>query len=612
MSEEKYNKEIIRNRMLKFAAAFWGVKKAENFDPVVKLLIESLSNELYKLNEEFSDIETRLLEKTARMLTPGILISPTPAHAVVHTSPIEVEYLLKKDTGFYYENHSASKSKKGSLSFYPTCQTVVRNGNVKYILCDDLLYAVQHDLSKTMISRLGKKSGEPHCVWFGLELDPQITNLKNISFYLNFPNITDSYEYLYLLSCTEWSLNGKPVTVERGIYEVTDSCQNAAMSFFSNYEIANVIDMTTTGLYKNNYLTIVQDVLVCENEKKLIPEHLSAVLPEKVTQMIDTPLLWFKVQFPSNFKSNILEDIQLGINIIPVENKKLYEKNVDVDDLFGLIPLTTDENEHLLSVYSVTNAKGQPFHELLYNTQQEERYGTYSIRRGGCERFDSRSAKDLLCYLTDLLSDETSAFGSLPSTKLRSLTQQMEILITQMKQAADNIQEYREMPYYVMVDQLKGKERITVRYWVTNCESANELRSGSELVPNVGTYLKPKELFFVSSTYGGRQEPKFDERIELYRYELTTRDRILTNDDIANFCKKELGELLQSVEIRNGVAISNMPQEGLIRTKDIYLVPAGELKKPSQGELIKKDLKTKLMDKSPDTFNYRLFIKNKI
>lgn len=610
MSEEKYNKEIIRKRMLKFAAAFWGVKKAENFDPVVKLLIESLSNELYKLNEEFSDIETRLLEKTARMLTPGILISPTPAHAVVHASPVEVEYLLKKDTGFYYENHSASKSKKRSLSFYPTCQTVVRSGDVRYILCDDLLFSVHQDLSKTMLSRLTQKTGEAHCIWFGMELDPQITNLKDISFYLNFPNITDSYEYLYLLSCTEWFLNGKQLTVERGIYEVTDNYRNAAMSFFSNYEIANVIDMTTTGLYKNNYLTITEDITVSEKEKKTVPEHLSAILPEKAVQMMDTPLLWFKVQFPSNFKSEILEDIQLGINIVPVENKKLYEKNVDIDDLFGLIPLTTEENEHLLSVHSVTNSKGEPFHELLYNTRQEERYGTYSIRRGGCERFDSRSAKDLLCYLTDLLSDETSAFGSLPSTKLRNLTQQMEILITQMKQAADNIREYREMPYYVMVDQLKGKDRIAVRYWVTNCESANELRAGSELVPNVGTYLKQKDLVLVSSTYGGRQEPKFDERIDLYRYELTTRDRILTNDDIANFCKKELGELLKSVEIRNGVAISNMPQEGLIRTKDIYLTPANDLRNQSQAELIKKDLKTKLMDKSPDTFNYRLFIRS--
>ena len=29
MSTEKYNKEQIRNRMLKYAAAFWGIKKGD-------------------------------------------------------------------------------------------------------------------------------------------------------------------------------------------------------------------------------------------------------------------------------------------------------------------------------------------------------------------------------------------------------------------------------------------------------------------------------------------------------------------------------------------------------------------------------------------------------
>ena len=56
MSTEKYNKEQIRNRMLKYAAAFWGIKKAENFDPVVKLLLEALSNEIYMLGEDFTAI----------------------------------------------------------------------------------------------------------------------------------------------------------------------------------------------------------------------------------------------------------------------------------------------------------------------------------------------------------------------------------------------------------------------------------------------------------------------------------------------------------------------------------------------------------------------------
>ena len=47
MSSEKYYKEQIRNRMMSFATAFWDVQKAENFDPIVKLLLEALANERF-------------------------------------------------------------------------------------------------------------------------------------------------------------------------------------------------------------------------------------------------------------------------------------------------------------------------------------------------------------------------------------------------------------------------------------------------------------------------------------------------------------------------------------------------------------------------------------
>lgn len=84
MSTEKYNKEQIRNRMLKYAAAFWGIKKAENFDPVVKLLLEALSNEIYMLGEDFTAIETRLLERPPESLPRTSLPHPFP-HTASYT-----------------------------------------------------------------------------------------------------------------------------------------------------------------------------------------------------------------------------------------------------------------------------------------------------------------------------------------------------------------------------------------------------------------------------------------------------------------------------------------------------------------------------------------------
>ena len=73
-------------------------------------------------------------------------------------------------------------------------------------------------------------------------------------------------------------------------------------------------------------------------------------------------------------------------------------------------------------MHSVKDSDGKSYHELQYPVPgSTESYGTYSIRKGGCERFDSRSAKELLGYLLDLLDDETHAFHAVSSVKLQAL-----------------------------------------------------------------------------------------------------------------------------------------------------------------------------------------------
>lgn len=124
---------------------------------------------------------------------------------------------------------------------------------------------------------------------------------------------------------------------------------------------------------------------------------------------------------------------------------------------------------------------------------------------------------------------------------------------------------------------------------------------------NVDKVLR-KTLALVSTTYGGKQAPKNRELIDIYKYGIISHGRVLTQNDIASFCKKELGELLLRTEIRNGVEISPVPTEGLIRTKEVHLVLGTKLDGPSQEKQMKDSLHTRLSACSPDTFNYRIFI----
>ncbi|MCE8488535.1 flagellar protein FlgN [Bacteroides thetaiotaomicron] len=609
MSTEKYNKEQIRNRMLKYAATFWGIKKAENFDPVVKLLLEALANEMYMLGEDFTAIETRLLEKTARILTPGILTSPFPAHGIVHASPVEPVYLITRESGMYYESDSLSrKLPTGSISFYPACDTLLHKADIRYMVCNDILYRIDHTLEKTMIARTERRMS-PRTVWLGMVVDDSINDLRDFSFYLDFPNLTESYEYLFLLPCTEWSVKGEQVIMQRGIYEREHVEENPIRAFFQNYDVMSIIDKEVMEIYNRHFLRVRQAFPIDDSFKETLPEELYPCFKDAVREKMQDRLVWMKVQFPAHFTAEVMDELHAGTNIVPVENKLLHEQVTSLEDTFRVIPLRTESHESLLSVHSVKDSEGKSYHELLYpDGNSKTGHGTYSIRKGGCERFDSRSAQELLCYLLDLLDDETHAFGSVPSIKLQALASQMEQLMAQMKQTADNMNEFRETPYYLMIDQLSGKGQITVKYWTTNCETGNRIQAGVDLSPNSTTYLDAKTLALVSTTYGGKQAPKNRERIDIYKYGFISHGRILTQNDIASFCKKELGELLVRTEIRNGVEISPMPSEGLIRTKEVHLILREKLDEPSQEKQMKDNLRTRLSASSPDTFNYRIFI----
>jgi hypothetical protein len=102
-------KEIIRNRMLKHALNYWNLKNTEYLDPIVKIILEALSTELYNLGNEIKDSEVRLLEKIANLLAPEFLTCPNPAHAIMHATPVEVQDIISETDHFYVQKKYSSK-----------------------------------------------------------------------------------------------------------------------------------------------------------------------------------------------------------------------------------------------------------------------------------------------------------------------------------------------------------------------------------------------------------------------------------------------------------------------------------------------------------------------
>ena len=75
--------ENIRSRMIKNAARIWGVEGDDiesTFDPMVTMLIEACAFELYKVNNEIKNSQSRILERLAQVLSPDTFTGAQPAY----------------------------------------------------------------------------------------------------------------------------------------------------------------------------------------------------------------------------------------------------------------------------------------------------------------------------------------------------------------------------------------------------------------------------------------------------------------------------------------------------------------------------------------------------
>ena len=81
-------KEEIQESMIRSALHFWNIKNVENLDPLVRLLIEVLSEQLYVLSGEMYDMENRVIQRLSEVLLPESVSKAKPSHAIAYIAPL--------------------------------------------------------------------------------------------------------------------------------------------------------------------------------------------------------------------------------------------------------------------------------------------------------------------------------------------------------------------------------------------------------------------------------------------------------------------------------------------------------------------------------------------
>jgi hypothetical protein len=605
-------KEDIRTRMMRNAMDYWGTANVNDIDPMVKLLIEALSTELFNVSNDVKNLENRVLSKISRILASDYLTSALPAHAILKAQPVEAKEVININNHFFHKTQAPKDSaqiKDTEVFFSPVGDVNLFNANIRYTSNARNLYEYDENMRKNTLLTSAQGFGiEPNTLWLGIEAAPGLINLQNIALFFEWPDYTANDDFYKLLSVVKCSAGDYELETQAGlIYREEQEAKNRPV--FYEQDVINLITRDIKEYYTNRFISLT-DIRLTD------VSNYTLAFPEVLTNGFNTgelsrlkPCVWIKLVFPAVITPNVIDELQISVNCIPVVNRRRHEQKYRLREMNNIIPIKVGANDHFLSVQELYDDRNVHYSEIPYTQANQSFEGSYSIRNGGAERFDSRNAQQLIEYLFELLRDEKAAFASYGTDFLNNILKTLEQNLALIEKKSRLAENGSELLNYLIVKPSEKATMLYLQYWTTLADAANNIRRGTRLQQFEMLKIKPDSLRLMTGTVGGRDRLGATDRIQAYKYGLTTKDRIVTQADLVSFCYYELGNKITDVKIGKGLEVSSNPKEGFKKTVDIFLKPAGNNRLSTDDwDTLLSLLQSKLSSRSVINSNYRLFL----
>lgn len=619
LTEINSSREVIKNRMVKYALSYWSIKNIEDLDPVVKMMQEALSLELYNLSNEIKDTQVRVLEKIAGLLAPDFLTSPTPAHAILHATPVEPTALLTNTTRFVTQHKISSKGNEVldttlDLCFTPVDTVPVYDVQIACMVTGGNLFSYDQSFNKEQVARSAKGMfRENNSIWLGLKINPKLDSIQNLAFYFDWKNIEAALAQraYQLLPLTKWYLDDREIQVTPGIpYAARPNTAEKYENIFLEHDVLSLIENDIKQYYHAKAMFASDTSLrKIQKGKKPYPPAFKGLFSDNHLQNLKEPLLWMKIIFPATMPQEFLNELYIYPNAFPVMNRQLNDEKYRLKGGSNIIPLRTGTLDQFLSVKSLSD-KTNEYRSVPYRKGDDEVVGSYTLRKGGVERFDGRNAREMIGYLIELLRNESAAFAAYGYDFIATTLKEMNQKISLMEQKTRGyIANSVEVPDYIIVKPFEGKDMMYVEYWTTSAGIANNLRTGTKLQQVKGMSVKQDTISLLTTTIGGKNRLRPEERMNAFRYSIMARNRIITKEDIRNFCFYELQGRIENVIVERGFEIAALPKEAFKRTIDVMLIPLEtDTLDSKEWQILCEQLQSKLQTRSAITNNYRVML----
>ncbi|WP_025739935.1 type VI secretion system baseplate subunit TssF [Aquimarina pacifica] len=607
------NKIQIKNRMIKKAASLWGVSPNEiesSFDPVVALLISSCASEIAKISGEINNSQSRVTERLIQLMTPETLYGARPAHGIAYAEPSGRKTIITPEHLFYHKKRIKTNGAQRELKdifFSPAQDYKLIGGKISHVLCGKDGYEIEGKAKNDIdFATIGNASLPASTLYLGIKTEQENISLKDASMFFELLDVQDKDLFYHHLKNATFYLGDQLLDVSSGYYDSEVADRKNLESLFSlkpskTRNIENQVKKT----YEKHFITIKTDISL--GDKAEIPSEFTKFISLDDYDELGA-LSWIKIVFPRVIDTALLKGVYASFNAFPVLNRKLESVSYQLKDYIDIVPLST--MNLFLDIRTVSNTDGKSY-KLRENDAEQDKKGTFVVRKDNIGKLDSRKAKEYLVHLIELLKDESAAFSVFGNDFLQSNINELNQNIAALEKKVSDMNKLDAETNYVSVKPYKNRDTLLIDYWTTNGEEANQIKSGSALQVYKGGDIKPKESIFLTPTFQGKNNLSMEERLYAYRRALLSRNRIVTKEDIKALCFELCNNKIENVNVRKTFRTDIEANKGLVPSLEVVMTASKGVKTSElEWSSIKSNILSILEEQSLNIFPYYITILN--
>lgn len=544
----------IKERILKFAMELWGINEPRNMDPVVDLLLDVFANETARLYQEIKASDSRLLYQLSRILIDNKWVLPIPAHALMSVAPNNDETcVLNAEDHFYTEKFIFGKESV-QVFFTPLFNYPLVNARLGIIAYGDTVKTVSEKSISSSLFLDRKEQIESYVVWLGFDINEKhLSETQEMTLCL----IPDDTLFVPFLHMTRfYDCTGKEIPVQFGL-KVQDPFNNA--HYFNDI----------TNFYNDYYVKIS----LTDTDKSL--KTLSQQFPSaRQTENIDLgkKFFWIKLRLLEIFNSqDYLNSLNIYLNTYPVVNRKLVYKQHNFATNGRYIPLPCPKGSYFLNIRSICDNTGKEYTDRQQQ-YEENPTGIFDLYFGNLERFDSDSAIDLINQIIQRIREDGNAFSALNPDLLTAQLKELFFKLSEIEKSVENVnRDEKRQRIFALTVPAPNATSAEVKFWTTSGQLANGLDERAFVQQFNMEKYDATSLVFRTPVQGGIVHTEESNLVHSLRYGLVSRDRIVSKRDIHNYIYHKMGNNVDTIQIKDGIAISPERKKGFVRIVQVEI-----------------------------------------